>query len=107
MDKRNLLTEQDIEAVYDILVRHVGAPDAPGASFNTREQFSAHTRHGHHRFLFGGDLLDWQGWVVLKEDGRIFVPEFEGMSSRQERCIREANAQLGILKENLFPRKGV
>ena len=107
MDRRKLLTETDINTVYDILVEHAGASDDSSASFNVREQLSAHFRHGHYRFLFGGDILDWHGWVVFHEDGRIFVPEFEGMNPRQERAIREANSALGVLKENLFPRKGV
>lgn len=103
VDIRDYLDDEKLDLIYDILVRYAGAPDGHIAPESVRAQFHAHARHGHYRFRFGGELLDWEGWIVLRHNC-FHIPTTKDMTYRQEKIVRVANEKLGILREEIFPR---
>lgn len=103
IDIRDYMDDEKLDRIYDVLVRYAGAPDGHIAPESVRAQFRIHTKAGHYRFRFGGELLDWEGWIVLRRNC-FTIPITKDMSRAQEKIANRANEKLGILREEIFPR---
>ena len=104
VDIRDYLDDEKLDMVYDILVRHAGAPDGHIVPESVRAQFRIHAHSGHYRYRFGGELLDWEGWIELRRNC-FTIPITKGMTRAQEKIAQRTNEKLGILREQIFPRK--
>lgn len=95
------LNDDNLDRIYTLLQAYAAAPD----SLSTYRNFMAQAKFGHTSIRFGGEILGWYG-VIYFGDNHFCIPETEQMTSRQQRLAHQANIQLGLLKEELFPRIG-
>ena len=104
VDIRDYLTDEILDEIYDILVRHAGAPDGHIVPESVRAQFRIQAKAGIYRFRFGGDLLDWEGSIVLKKNC-FTIPITDRMKERHRKIVQRVNEKLGVLREERFPRR--
>lgn len=103
-DIREYLDDDKLNLIYDVLVRMAGAPDGHLAPESVRAQFLIQVKDGIYRYRFGGELLDWEGWIEFRYNC-FTIPITPRMTERQIKIVQRANEQLGILREEIFPRK--